>query len=74
MSRIRRVILDTSTLVNAGSLVTALSMDSYAPFPFLPPVQPGSFGGIYEFRTYQLYRLRKNSEFQRNWRKTPLRA
>jgi hypothetical protein len=66
MSRIQRVILDTSTLVNAGSLVTALSMDSYAPFPFLPPV--------HEFRTYQLYRLRKNSEFQRNWRKTPLRA
>jgi hypothetical protein len=49
----RRALLSVNPL-NAGSLVTALRMDSYAPFPFLPPVQPGSFGGIYEFRTYQL--------------------
>ena len=49
----RRALLSVNPF-NAGSLVTALSMDSYAPFPFLPPVQPGSFGGIYEFRTYQL--------------------
>ena len=39
---------------NAGSLVTALEMDSYAPFPFLPPVQPRAFGSVYEFRTYCL--------------------
>jgi hypothetical protein len=49
----RRALLSVNPF-NAGSLVTALRMDSYAPFPFLPPVQPGSFGGIYEFRTYQL--------------------
>ncbi len=39
---------------NAGSSVTALSMDSYAPFPFLPPARPGAFGAVYEFRTYKL--------------------
>jgi hypothetical protein len=49
----RRALLSVNPF-NAGSLVTALSMDSYAPFPFLPPVQTGSFGGIYEFRTYHL--------------------
>jgi len=49
----RRALLSVNPF-NAGSLVSKLSMDSYAPFPFLPPVQPGSFGGIYEFRTYQL--------------------
>ncbi len=49
----RRALLSINPF-NAGSLVTTLSMDSYAPFPFLPPVRTGSFGGIYEFRTYQL--------------------
>jgi len=29
-------------------------MDSYAPFPFLPPVRPGAYGKVYEFRTYKL--------------------
>lgn len=39
---------------NAGNGVTALEMDSYAPFPFLPPVEPGAYGKVYEFRTYKL--------------------
>ena len=39
---------------NAGSVVTALEMDSYAPFPFLPPIRTGDRGGVYEFRTYRL--------------------
>lgn len=39
---------------NAGGLVTALNMESYAPFPFLPPVRTGYRGGVYEFRTYRL--------------------
>jgi NIPSNAP len=37
-----------------GDVVTALSMESFAPFPLLPPVQPKPMGGIYEFRTYLL--------------------
>ncbi|WP_347557706.1 NIPSNAP family protein [Robbsia sp. KACC 23696] len=32
----------------------ALSMVGYARFPFLPDVEPGDRGGIYEFRTYHL--------------------
>jgi hypothetical protein len=49
----RRALLHVNPF-NAGSIVTALSMDGYAPFPFLPPVQPRAFGSVYEFRTYCL--------------------
>jgi hypothetical protein len=49
----RRALLSVDPF-HAGSVVTALSMESYAPFPFLPPVKPGPMGGIYEFRTYYL--------------------
>jgi hypothetical protein len=33
--------------------LTALSMESYRALDFMPPVEPGSFGPIYEFRTYR---------------------
>ena len=49
----RRALLDVNPF-NAGSIVTALSMEGYAPFPFLPPVQPRALGSVYEFRTYRL--------------------
>ena len=39
---------------NAGSNVVSLSMESYAPFPFLPLVRTGARGPAYEFRTYWL--------------------
>ncbi len=39
---------------NAGSHLTGLSMETYAPFPYLQPISPGAFGGIYEFRAYTL--------------------
>ena len=41
-------------LLGAGEVLTGLEMDSYAPFPFLPPVEPGNYGKVYEFRTYHL--------------------
>ncbi len=34
--------------------ITQMSFDTYAPFPFLPPVVPGKYGSIYEIRTYRL--------------------
>ncbi len=34
--------------------VTALEMDTYKAFPFLPAVTPGAYGPIYEIRTYRL--------------------
>ena len=49
----RRALLSVDPF-HAGGVVTALSMESYAPFPFLPPVQPRPMGGIYEFRRIRL--------------------
>ena len=49
----RRALLSANPF-NAGRLITALEMDSYRRFPFLPPAQPGSPGDVYEFRTYRL--------------------
>jgi hypothetical protein len=33
---------------------TPLKMESFASFPFLPPVKPRTYGGTFEFRTYHL--------------------
>jgi NIPSNAP len=38
----------------AAASECGIEMESYAGFPFLPPVEPGSFGKYYEFRTYWL--------------------
>ena len=46
--------LSSADPFHCGGLATSLSMESYAGFPFLPPVAPGDYGGIYEFRTYHL--------------------
>ena len=54
MTAERRRALMSANPFNAGNLVTALSMDSYAPFPFLPPITPRVLGPVYEFRTYRL--------------------
>jgi hypothetical protein len=49
----QRALFSTNPF-NAGQMVTALEMDSYMLFPFLPPVQPGARGPVFEFRTYRL--------------------
>ncbi|SMG12084.1 NIPSNAP family protein [Paraburkholderia susongensis] len=38
----------------ASTSECGIEMESYAGFPFLPPVEPGVFGKYYEFRTYWL--------------------
>ncbi|WP_372619203.1 NIPSNAP family protein [Falsiroseomonas sp.] len=35
-----------------GAWLTAMAQDTYTPLPWLPPVEPGSFGPVYEVRTY----------------------
>ena len=37
-----------------GEYLTGLSMETYVPFPFVPPVRPGAYGSVYEFRDYRL--------------------
>ena len=44
MTAERRRALLSANPFNAGSVVTALDMDSYAPFPFLPPIRTGDRG------------------------------
>ena len=50
----RRRALFSDTPFNAISSVVSLSMDSYKPFPFLPPLRTGARGPAFEFRTYRL--------------------
>lgn len=38
----------------AGEHLRDLALHGYAPFPFVPPVRPGSFGTVYEIRDYHL--------------------
>ena len=54
MTAERRRALLSANPFHAGSVVTALEMDSYAPFPFLPPIRTEDRGAVYEFRTYRL--------------------
>jgi hypothetical protein len=50
----RRRVLMSSDPFGCGKILVSLSLESYAQFPFLPPVQPGEFGPVYEFRSYVL--------------------
>ncbi|ABD86124.1 NIPSNAP family protein [Rhodopseudomonas palustris] len=48
-----RALFNTNPF-NCVGTASALSMDSYAGFAFLPPVRPQHYGGVFEFRTYHL--------------------
>jgi hypothetical protein len=50
----RRRALRSTSPFNCGSMLLGLSMESYAQFPFLPPVEIGDRGPVYEFRSYIL--------------------
>jgi len=38
---------------NSGDLLLNYSCDSCVPLDFMPPVEPGEYGKVYEIRTYQ---------------------
>ncbi|WAL68653.1 NIPSNAP family protein [Amycolatopsis cynarae] len=50
----RQRILTSSDPFGVGEYLESFRIESYAPFPFVPPVQTGRFGDVYEFRTYEL--------------------
>lgn len=50
----RMRVLSSTNPFNAGEAIADMQFESYAPFPWLPPVQPGKFGSVYEIRTYCL--------------------
>lgn len=37
-----------------GEFVTGITADRYVSFDFMPPIEPGAFGPVYEVRTYML--------------------
>jgi hypothetical protein len=50
----RRRAQDSSSPFNGGSWLAGMSLDTYAPLPWLPPVEPGALGPVYEVRTYRV--------------------
>jgi hypothetical protein len=54
LGRERDRTLRTSNPFGCADYLTRLSLDSYAPFPDLPPVETGAFGPVYEIRSYIL--------------------
>lgn len=52
MTERERALL-ASNPFGCGELLTGLTMESYKPLDFLPPVETGAFGPVYEFRTYK---------------------
>lgn len=46
--------LATTEPFGAGEAITEMAFDSYMPFPWMPPVEPGKYGSVYEIRTYRL--------------------
>ena len=50
----RQRTLHSADPFGCGQYLTALSMESHAPFPGRPPIEVGAFGPIYEFRSYVL--------------------
>jgi hypothetical protein len=52
--RERERTLRSNNPFGAAEHLLRLSLDAYAPFPGLPPVETGTFGPVYEIRTYVL--------------------
>ncbi|GAA2437254.1 NIPSNAP family protein [Actinomadura vinacea] len=50
----RRRVLFGSDPFGIGEYLTGMKLETYEPFPFLSDVTPGEYGGVYEFRTYEL--------------------
>lgn len=50
----RQQILTSTNPFGIGEYLESFEVESYAQFPFLPAIQTGQYGNVYEFRTYQL--------------------
>jgi hypothetical protein len=50
----RVATLNVGNPFGIGEFITDLSLDTYVPFDFMPPLQPGTFGPCYEVRSYVL--------------------
>ena len=50
----RFAALSAKSPFGIGEFITELSLDTYVPFDFMPPLRPGTFGPCYEVRSYIL--------------------
>ena len=50
----RFAALSARNPLGIGEFITDLSLDTYAPFDFMPPLRPGAYGPCYEVRSYML--------------------
>jgi NIPSNAP len=50
----RLAALKSQNPFGVGEFITGMALDTYVPFDFMPPLQPGTFGPCYEVRTYML--------------------
>ncbi|MBV8964334.1 MAG: NIPSNAP family protein [Hyphomicrobiales bacterium] len=50
----RKRTLESGDPFGCRHVLTHLEMDSYAPFPDLPPIATGAFGPVYEIRSYTM--------------------
>ena len=50
----RETILASDNPLGVGEFMTAMTMDTYAAFDFLPPMKPGKIGPCFEVRSYTL--------------------
>jgi NIPSNAP len=50
----RFAALNAANPFGIGQYIVAMAMDTYVPFDFIAPLQPGQFGPCYEVRSYVL--------------------
>jgi hypothetical protein len=49
----RQRVLESASPFGCGAFLTEMALESYVPFPFMKPVEPGNYGAVYEIRTYR---------------------
>jgi len=50
----RQAALASPNPFGVGEFITGMTMDTFVPFEFLPPMEPGELGPCYEVRSYEL--------------------
>lgn len=64
----REAMVMSASPLGVGEFAISATSDTYAPLPFLPPLQPGTFGPFFEVRTYLLKPGVVNGNIER-WQK-----
>jgi hypothetical protein len=49
----KRALLSANPF-HCGDVMSSMSLDGYTLFPFVKPIAPGAYGGVYEIRSYKV--------------------